>query len=398
MEFDDGCRDELDRLEDAQLRRELVSLAGEGGRVRVRGEHGQDWLSFSSNDYLGMAQHPEVIASAQRALADHGVGSGASRLVTGTHPAHMALEEAIAAFKGLEASLAFATGYAAANGFASAFLDRNSIVLLDKLCHASLIDACRMVGAKLRVFWHNDLDKLRALLEWARAQSPKGRVVIMTESIFSMDGDGAPLAEIVALKEEFGALLFIDEAHAVGVLGPQGKGLASEFGLASRVDIHMGTLSKAIGVAGGYLAGSRPMIDVLINRARSFIYSTAPPPALAEAARVALEVVTGSEGEARRARLRSNMTRLANGLSVALPPAAILPWIVGEETKAIRGARVLREAGFFVPAIRYPTVARGAARLRFTVSAEHREEEIDSLTQAVVSYREPHGLAERSRS
>ena len=182
------------------MRRHLRSMQGFEGHELVMDADGCRRVSFASNDYLGMAHHPRVVEAARHALGEYGVGSGASRLITGTHPAHLTLEEAIARFKGVGAALSFATGYSAAMGFATAFLDRSSIVLLDKLCHASLIDACRLVGARMRVFRHNDVEKLRSLLEWARAQSPSGRVVVMTESIFSMDGDAALLAEIVALK------------------------------------------------------------------------------------------------------------------------------------------------------------------------------------------------------
>ncbi|MGY8688394.1 MAG: aminotransferase class I/II-fold pyridoxal phosphate-dependent enzyme, partial [Verrucomicrobiales bacterium] len=210
------------------------------------------------------------------------------------------------------------------------------------------------------------------------------RVVIMTESIFSMDGDRAPLQEIVALKEQYGVQLLVDEAHAVGVVGPQGRGLAADLDLTNQIDFHMGTLGKSIGVSGGYLAGSRAMIEVLFNRARSFIYSTAPPPAMAEAARVSLELIAGKDGDSRRAHVRGLMARLACGLGVSVPSAAILPLILGEETAALDKAEDLRRLGLHVPAIRYPTVARGAARLRITISATHEESQIDALTRAII--------------
>ncbi len=395
MSFDASCEETLEALEAACLRRHLRPLQGRAGHELMVDTEGATRLCFASNDYLGLAHDPRLVQAAQRALEEYGVGSGASRLITGTHPAHVALEEAIAEFKGVEAALCFATGYSAAMGFATAFLDRSSIVLLDKLCHASLIDACRLVGARLRVFRHNDMDKLRSLLEWARAKSPTGRVVVMTESVFSMDGDTAPLRDLVELKEVFGAELFIDEAHAVGVLGPGGRGLASELNLVDRVDVHMGTLGKAVGVAGGYLAGSRPMIEVLLNRARSFVYSTAPPPALAEAARTSLAIVAGDEGEQRRVRLRSSVRRLSRNLEIEPPVAAIAPWIVGGEAAAMGMAEVLADAGFSVPAIRYPSVARGSARLRITVSSAHTEAQIDSLTQAILAYRSGHEPTDR---
>ncbi len=378
-------------LEGQRLLRKLHPVSGQNGHVCIRDVDGRELVSFSSNDYLGLAHHPKLKGALIDAAAVHGMGSGASRLVTGTHPAHLALEEAIAKFKSVEASLTFANGYAVASGFATAFLSESSIVLLDKLSHACLIDACRLSGAKVRVFRHNDLEKLEALLGWADRQPDKDRVVIMTESVFSMDGDVAPLEEIVALKERFGAQLLLDEAHAVGVLGPGGRGLAAALGVTDQIDFHLGTLGKALGVAGGYLAGSRAMVDVLINKARSFIYSTAPPPILAVAAKVALEMAAGEEGDARRESLRELMTSLAAELGQQESPAAIFPYQIGDEAAALSQATALRERGFYVPAIRYPTVARGQARLRLTLTAEHTGEQIRALTQAIADYASSHG-------
>lgn len=349
----------------------------------LRSPGGGHWLSFSSNDYLDLAHDTRVKEAARSAIAEYGVGSGSSRLITGTHPAHVALEKAIAEFKGVDAALSFGSGYAAAMGFATAFLDPQAIVLLDKLCHASLIDACRLSGARLRVFRHNDLKKLATLLGWAREQSPKGRVVVMTESVFSMDGDLAPLEAMVELKEAYGAELLIDEAHAVGVLGPRGQGLAAALALTDRVEFHMGTLSKALGVAGGYFAGRGAMIEVLLNRARSFVYSTAPPPALAEAARISLQLAASEEGDRRRSHLLALVRRLAEGLGIPVPGAAILPLVIGDEEEALKKSAALREAGYWIPAIRYPSVARREARLRLTLSAAHTETQIDSLIQAI---------------
>ena len=375
-----------------------MALHGDDGHVIVKNpqENGAPWISFSSNDYLGLAHDARVVEAACRGIERYGVGSGSSRLMAGTHPAHAGLEEALAEFKGVEAALTFATGYATAAGLATAFLDKASIVLLDKLCHACLIDACRLSGATVRGFRHNDLNKLAFLLRWARRQRPRGRVVVMTESVFSMDGDAAPLEEIVDLKERYGAQLLLDEAHAIGVLGPAGRGLAAACGLTDRVDFHLGTLGKALGTAGGYLAGSKAMIEVLLNRARSFIYSTAPPAALAEAARTSLALVSGDEGHGRRIHLRSLMEHLARKLGAPQPIAAILPVIIGGESDALGQAAALRQAGFYVPAIRYPSVARGAARLRITVSVAHTKAQIDALTQAMAAHEDKRGPGPRS--
>ncbi len=374
-------------MEGQHLRRSLQTLTSSDGSV-VRLKHGQSLINFASNDYLDLARDPLLQEAAQRAIGEHGVGSGSSRLICGSTGPHASLEEALAEFKGTKAALTFSSGYAAAMGFGTAILDRNAVVLLDKLCHASLIDACRLSGAAMRVFRHNDLEKLDELLAWARRKFPTSTAVyVVTESVFSMDGDCAPLAEIVALKERYGASLLLDEAHAIGVLGPGGRGLAAELGLTDRIEIHMGTMSKSLGVSGGYLAGSAIMRDLLINKARSFIYSTAPPPAIAATAEVALRYLESDQGDERRARLRKRAISLALGLALPKPLTAILPLVVGEEVAALNLATDLRENGFFVPAIRYPTVGRGQARLRFTVTAGHAQPQIDELVQTVLRCR-----------
>ena len=227
-------------------------------------------------------------------------GAGASRLISGTQSPHLRLERALAKWKGTEAALCFSSGYAAALGTIPALVTKNDVVLLDKLCHASLIDGAKLSGAVLRVFPHNHLAKLESHLEWARREHPAKRVLIITESVFSMDGDHAPLRELVELKKRFGALLMLDEAHAVGVIGPNGRGLAAAENVSEEIDVQMGTLSKALGASGGYICGSRTLIEWLINRARSFIYSTAPPPAIAAAALAAVDFLASPEGEERR--------------------------------------------------------------------------------------------------
>ena len=366
----------LDDLEASGLRRRLRVLEpAADGRVDCAG---QTLHNFASNDYLGLAGSAFLRETLAAAVQAWGAGAGASRLVTGTTRAHAELEAALADFKGTEAALSFASGHATALGTLPALVGPGDTILLDKLSHACLVDAARLSGATIRVFPHNHLGKLERLLVGAR-----GRVLIVTESVFSMDGDTAPLREIVELKERHGAWLLVDEAHGVGVLGPQGRGLAAAAGLEGRIELQMGTLSKALGLSGGYLAAARPVIDLLVNRARSFIYSTAPPPALAAAAREALAWTAGGEGDAARAQLRANVDRLAAALEMASPPAAILPVILGAEQAALDAAERLLEAGFLVPAIRYPTVARGAARLRVTLTAAHTPAEIDALAAAL---------------
>lgn len=363
---------ELDDLHAQGLWRELRPLEEVDG-VNVKRE-GRELVNFSSNDYLGLACSEELRQALVEGVSKYGGGSGASRLVCGTHRVHMELEEALADFKRTQAALCFSSGFAVALGTIPALMGSGDTILLDKLCHASLVDAARLSGAVIRVFPHNHLDKLSRLLATAT-----GRVLIVTESIFSMDGDAAALREIVELKEKHGAWLLLDEAHAVGVLGPQGRGLAAALGLENRIELQMGTLSKTLGLSGGYLAASRQVIDLLINRARSFIYSTAPPPHVAYAAGEMLKIIAGEEGEKRRQRLHEHISKLSDLLQPPAHPAAILPVILGGESEALEASKNLLEAGFLVPAIRFPTVARGRARLRITLSAGHLPEQILNL-------------------
>lgn len=372
---------QLDELRAQGLWRELRPLDAIDG-VIVRSD-GREWVNFSSNDYLGLASSQAMRAALDEGVAKYGGGSGASRLVCGTHRVHAELEEALADFKGTAAALTFSSGFAVALGTIPALVGAGDTIILDKLCHASLVDAARLSGATIRVFPHNHLEKLERLL-----QTAKGRVLVVTESIFSMDGDAAPLREIVELKSQHGAWLLVDEAHAVGVLGPQGRGLAAELGVDQQVDLHMGTMSKALGLSGGYLAASREVIDLLVNRARSFIYTTAPPFHLAYALGIMLELIQGRQGDALRKAVRDNAQSTQNLLSgidcKSRPgPSAILPVILGEAPRAMAISARLRAAGFLIPCIRFPTVARGSARLRITVSALHASSQIDALGVAL---------------
>ncbi len=388
--MDDPFQSELDTLRSRSLHRRLREMsASPDGTVEMASRN--RLVNFASNDYLGLADDPILREAAKAAIDRWGVGAGASRLVSGTRPAHTSLEEKLARFKGKDAALTFSSGYAAAWGAIGTLVDAHDVLILDKLCHACLVDAARASGAILRVFPHNTLSKLEDHLAWARREHPDARVLVVTEAVFSMDGDHAPLAEIVELKSRHGAMLLVDEAHAVGVIGWHGRGLAHELGVADRVDILMGTLSKALGVSGGYLCGRRSFIDLLVNRARPFIYSTAQPPALAAAAEAAVDFLETDEGERRRLALWQNIRLLATQLPP--PPAAaegvqlrarpggsaIFPWIVGHEADAVELSAGLAKKGYFAPAIRYPTVARGTARLRLTVTARHQLEQIMDL-------------------
>ncbi len=389
--FVETLRRRLDGIREQGLWRELRRLDSAPGRWIETG--GRRLLNFAANDYLGLAAHPVLRAAAAQAAQQFGAGSGASRLISGSLTPHHDLEAALADFKGTEAALAFSSGYAAALGTIPALVGPGDVVVVDKLVHACIVDAARLSGAKLRVFAHNNLADLERILRWSQtrpgpAGEPGGNVLVVTESVFSMDGDQAPLAELVELKDRFGAWLMVDEAHATGLYGRQGRGLAEALGVAGRIDVQMGTLGKALGAAGGFIAGPRELQALLINRARSFVFSTAPVPAASAAATAGLKLVRSPAGDELRTRLWSRLHQLRDGLKtlgwrVPAEPSAILPLIVGDEAAAVQLTDRLRNAGFFVPAIRYPTVARGAARLRLTVSAVHLPEDVEALLRAL---------------
>jgi 8-amino-7-oxononanoate synthase len=380
----------LDSLREQNLFRELRRVdSPQAPRIE---SGGKTFLNFSSNDYLGLANDSILKKAAMRAIEKFGVGSGASRLICGSLAPFHELEESLAHFKKTEAALTFSSGYATAIGTICALLGKNDIVILDKLVHASIVDAAKLSGAKIRVFAHNDLSDLEDKLKWAeKVQSPKSKVqgvsrrLIVTESIFSMDGDAAPLREIVDLKNKYGAWLMIDEAHATGIFGKNGRGLAEELGVSDQIEIQMGTLGKALGLSGGFICGSRALIDFLVNRARSFIFSTAPIPAAAAAASAAIQSVQSNEGEKRRKILRERIEQLNLKLKIQNSKfqSAIVPILIGGENKTVEAAAKLRERNIFVPAIRYPTVARGKARLRITLTAAHSAEDISELIRTL---------------
>src|SRR5712692_10222426 len=329
---------QLQALRAHSLERHLREIgSAQGPEIEIAGRR---LVNFSSNDYLGLANDSVLREAAIAAIGEFGVGAGASRLISGTQSPHLRLEIALAKWKGTQAALSFSSGYAAAVGTLPALVAKGDVVLLDKLCHASLIDGARLSGAIIRVFPHNHLGKLESHLEWAQREHAGKRIVIVTESVFSMDGDAALLRELLELKKRFRALLLLDEAHAIGVVGPNGRGLAAAENLNKDVDVQMGTLSKALGVSGGYICGSRNLIEWLINRARSFIYSTAPPPALAAAALAAIDFISSAEGEERRLLLWRNIDMLRDQLAVKSTNggSAIVPLIVGDEHAALAAA------------------------------------------------------------
>ena len=390
MSLDSDLNQRLNVLREQNLFRELRCVESpQSPHIQV---DGKTLLNFSSNDYLGLANHPALKAAAIHVIEKFGAGSGASRLICGSLAPFHELETALAQFKQTEAALTFSTGYAAVTGTICALLSKDDIIIVDKLVHACIVDAAKLSGAKIRVFAHNDLGDLENKLKWAvdiatlapgeglgkGALKVKSRALIVTESIFSMDGDAAPLREIVALKEKYGAWLMVDEAHATGIIGKNGRGLAEQLGVSDQIEIQMGTLGKALGASGGFICGSRTLIDFLVNRARSFIFSTAPVPAAAAAATAGIQLAQSAEGEKRRQQLQSLIKQLQPAT-----PGAIIPIILGDEARAMDAAAKLREQDIFVPAIRYPTVARGAARLRVTLSAAHSAEDVARLIAAL---------------
>lgn len=376
--------DQLAELETAHLMRRLNTFTSPQGPTLKAGS--MELANFSSNDYLGLASSRVLRETLKENIDRWGAGSGGSRLVCGTLSPHADLEEQLATFKDAEAALCFSSGYAAALGVTTSIASgKNDIIILDKLCHASLIDGARLSGATIRVYPHNDLVKLEDHLRWAQKKitSDCARILVATEGIFSMDGDVSPLREIVDLKEKYGALLILDEAHSFGVLGPSGRGLAAELNLSGRIDFNLGTLSKAVGLSGGFVAASRASIDLLINCSRSFIYSTAPPPAIAATASKSIEIIGSAAGDSLRTSLHKNVSRIGNILREKPSSSAILPKIIGDESSAVTLSQSLRENGVLAPAIRYPTVALGKARLRFVASAAHSEPQFAKLTQAL---------------
>ncbi|MGD1085420.1 MAG: 8-amino-7-oxononanoate synthase [Verrucomicrobiota bacterium] len=408
--FDEDLAARLIDLRAQGLYRELRRVDSPQSRHIVI--NGQTLLNFSSNDYLGLADDPALKAAAAAAVEKYGAGSGASRLICGSLAPHHELEEALAEFKGTPAALTFSSGYATAVGTICALLDSNDVILVDKLVHACIVDAARLSRAKLRVFGHNDLNDVEKILRWADSRragaesadaGASSRTLIVTESVFSMDGDQAPLAELFELKEKYGAWLMVDEAHATGLYGKRRRGLAEELGVAGKIEIQMGTLGKALGAAGGYVCGSRSLIDYLLNRARSFVFSTAPVPAAAAAARAGVLFARSEAGEERCRQLWANVAAVAGRRSLAKKGSplaerrgktgAIVPIIIGEEARAVEIAGRLQAQGVFIPAIRFPTVARGQSRLRLTLTAAHTPADVEQMLTAVESVLNPKASA-----
>jgi 8-amino-7-oxononanoate synthase len=379
MRNDDAIRAELERLRRAGLRRQLRPIDGaQDAWITVAGKRA---LCLSSNNYLGLANHPALVEAAARAGRDLGMGSGASRLISGSMRLHHDLEDALAAFKGTEAALLFSTGYQANIGVISALVGTDDEVFSDELNHASIIDGCRLSRARISVYPHRDT----AALEERLTQSTARRRLIVTDSVFSMDGTTAPLRRICELAEQYDAMVMVDEAHATGVVGPQGRGAVAAEGLTERVTVQMGTLGKALGSFGAFVAGSRPLIELLINKARSLIYTTALPASLAAASLEALRLARGADD--RRRQLAENAASLAAGLEalgidLGGRRSHIVPVVIGDADRTMQISERLLDEGVFAHGIRPPTVPEGTARLRVTVMATHTPSDIDHALAA----------------
>ena len=357
---------------------------GLGRGLVARGPDPRGGRNFGTNDYLGLAADSRLLEAAREAAERFGWGARASPLVTGWTEIHQALADDLARFEQTEAAIVFPSGYAANLGTIAALVGPGDAVYADRLNHACLIDGVRLSGATLRVYPHSDAERLAAIL--TRDRGRFRRSLIATDGVFSMDGDLAPLADLADLADRFGAMLMVDEAHGTGVFGPDGRGAASEAGVAGRVPIKAGTLSKALGSVGGFVAGSRRLIDRLVNHARPLIYSTALPPAALAAARAALGLIGAEPWRRERARalgagLRARL--MEDGFDVGLSAGPIVPVLLGAPERALRLSDQLRAQGFLVPAIRPPTVPPGTARLRISLTANHSDDDVSALASAI---------------
>ena len=374
--------EEIAELREKSLERRLAVLSEAGGKIKI---DGRTFLNFSSNDYLGLARHQGPISVSRKYLESYGCGATASRLITGTLIPHDELERAIAALKGYPAALVFGSGFLANAGVITSLVGRNDHVFADKLVHASIIDGIVSSRANLRRFHHNDPDHLQALLKQCPAT---GRKLVVTESVFSMDGDIAPLPEITSTAMESGAMVMVDEAHATGVFGPGGSGLIREHALEDKVNVSMGTLSKALGGYGGFIACSSSLRELLVNRARAFIYTTGLPPAVVGCALGALAEIekAGSPGvELLRRAAFFRKTLQEAGLNTLNSQSQIIPVLIGGNAKTLAVAQRLKSKGILAVAIRPPTVPEGTARLRLSVTLDHSDRDLQWAAGEIIN-------------
>jgi 8-amino-7-oxononanoate synthase len=380
--WDQWLRSEHTRRERAGLSRSLEGV-GRRGRWLIDDE-GRQLLNYASNDYLGLSVHPDVALGAMRALA-RGTGSTASRLMAGTDDSYLALENKLAWLHGADAALIFGSGYLANVGTISALVGRHDTVFSDQLNHASIVDGCLLSGADVRRFHHCDVNQLEAMLATAR-DSGGHRLLIVTESVFSMDGDVAPLRELVELRDRFGAALLVDESHAIGMFGKEGTGYSDELGVADSVDLRLGTFGKALGSYGAYVVAERNWIDHLLNSARTFIFSTALPPPVIGAVDAAIDVLRAAEAERQitkllAAELRRSFVQM--GLNVLGSTTQIVPIVIGSSQGALEMSHALLEEGMWVRAIRPPTVPKNSSRLRFSLTAQFTPDDVARTAEAV---------------
>ncbi len=382
MTLDEIATAALDAIRARGTHRRMRVLDGaQGPRMEV---DGHPVLLFAGSNYLDLAHHPEVVEASARAARDLGCAAGGSRLITGNLAVHEALEAELADFFGHEAGLAFNTGYMANVGVIPALTGRGDVVLSDELSHASIVDGCRLSRAEVRIWRHGDLDALEGLLRELAA--PGRRLLVAVDGVYSMDGDTAPLAELVPLARRWGALVLLDDAHGTGCLGASGRGSAELAGVCRGIDVHMGTLGKALGSFGAFVTGSARLRELLVNVARSFIFSCALAPPQVEAARAALRIVRREPW--RRKRLQANAARLRArlgeaGISTAPSTTQIVPVVIGDNAATMRVCERLLERGFYAQGIRHPSVPEGTARLRVTPMASHEAAEIDALAEAI---------------
>ena len=369
--------DELSKIKESGLYRELKAVENaQDTRIDIEGK---TYLSFCSNNYLGLANHPSVIEAVKKAVDEYGWGACASRLVSGNMTLHEALEKEISRFKRKDAAIVFPTGYMANLGVISSLVSGGDLVISDKLNHASIIDGCRLSGADFRVYAHCNMEKLETIL---KKTSKYNRKLIVTDSVFSMDGDLAPLPDIVRIAKKYNAMVMVDEAHGTGVFGENGRGVVEYFNLDNEVDVVMGTLSKAIGSLGGYVCGDDDLISYLRNKARSFMYTTALPPAVCAASIASINLI--QEDPSLREALWNNVCCIKErlgllGIDMISSQSQIIPLLIGDTQKAVDISKLLYERGVLIPAIRPPTVPANSSRLRMTVMSSHTQDDLESL-------------------
>ncbi len=372
---------ELERIEKSGLYRELnIVESAQGTHLEIKGK---TYLSFCSNNYLGLANNPLVIKAVKDAVGKYGWGAGASRLVSGNMRLHEVLEGEISKFKGKEASIVFPTGYMANIGTISSLVSKGDLVICDKLNHASIIDGCRLSGADFRVYPHCDMEKLENIL---KKSSKYSRKLIVTDTVFSMDGDIAPLPDIVRIAHKYKAMVMVDEAHGTGVFGKRGGGVVEHFNLSKKVDIVMGTLSKAVGSLGGYVSGDEDLINFLRNKARPFMYTTALPPAVCAASIAGIKLI--QKNPLLRTSLWDNVRYLKEKLellhfNVIPSESPIFPILMGDAKKAVDVSKLLYKKGILIPAIRPPTVPTRSSRLRMTVMSTHTRKDLERLLEVL---------------